>query len=269
MTDAPVAVAVTRLGIDVTHHPGFTIDRTNGSGDYLLVQFLAPILLRDIDGISLRKSGSCIIYAPGFPQWYRVSALGFSHHWLHASGPGMEPLLATYGLPINRVFVPIGMKDMSDLLEVIQRNLLVRPPFGEREVGIQVERLMLAWGRGLAAAGTSRPMVQAEAAVRRVRQELFAHLEAPWTLAELVRRSGLGRARFVARYVDLFGLSPIEDLIRARIDKARWILGMGERTVAEVAEAVGFRDVPHFSRTFRRRVGCAPSRYWHRQTVHW
>ena len=46
-----------------------------------------------------------------------------------------------------------------------------------------------------------------------------------------------------------------------RIDRARYLLMTTPSGVAEIADAVGFRDADYFSKVFRRFCSCAPSEY--------
>lgn len=57
------------------------------------------------------------------------------------------------------------------------------------------------------------------------------------------------------------GLSPAKKLQHIRMDHARRLLHTTEATVTEVAEAVGFRSVSHFTATFRRELGVLPKEF--------
>ncbi|WCT79440.1 helix-turn-helix transcriptional regulator [Novosphingobium humi] len=61
------------------------------------------------------------------------------------------------------------------------------------------------------------------------------------------------------------GISPRQFIVNARLDEAaRKIALCGDREptrIIDIALDVGFNDVSHFSRTFRRRFGCSPSRF--------
>ena len=46
-----------------------------------------------------------------------------------------------------------------------------------------------------------------------------------------------------------------------RIEKARQLLGDPARRIHEVAEMVGYSDVAHFSKSFKKYVGCTPGEY--------
>jgi len=72
-----------------------------------------------------------------------------------------------------------------------------------------------------------------------------AHLS-PFHLARLFKQS--------------LGVSPHQYLIQLRVNSARWLLtaGSGERSLAELANAVGFADQSHLTRHFKRVLGVTP-----------
>ena len=68
-----------------------------------------------------------------------------------------------------------------------------------------------------------------------------------WHLSKLLNRE-TGQSFF-----DLLG--------SMRIEKAQKLLMDPARRIHEVADAVGFSDVAHFSRSFKKTVGCTPGEY--------
>jgi AraC family transcriptional regulator len=58
-------------------------------------------------------------------------------------------------------------------------------------------------------------------------------------------------------------VSPHQYLIQVRVNNARSLLsaGSGERSLAEVASAVGFSDQSHLTRHFKRIVGVTPKQF--------
>jgi len=69
----------------------------------------------------------------------------------------------------------------------------------------------------------------------------------------------------LGHFVRLFRLhqdmSPREFVIQARMDKAKVLLKTTSLNISEISEATGYRDVYHFSRQFRQKVGSSPSGY--------
>ena len=57
------------------------------------------------------------------------------------------------------------------------------------------------------------------------------------------------------------GVSLRQYLIALRVNIAKELLATGEYTPSEAAQAVGFEDYPHFSKTFKRLTGNTPQEY--------
>lgn len=97
--------------------------------------------------------------------------------------------------------------------------------------------------------------------VRRGVEYLAANFASPVTrddLARILERSPAYVSRIFQREL---GLSPWEVLIHMRLERARELLLDADRTVIEVALAVGFNDPAYFARTFRRELGLSPQEY--------
>jgi len=81
-------------------------------------------------------------------------------------------------------------------------------------------------------------------------------------LAEAVHLSPFHLARL---FKEALGVSPHQYLIQVRVNSARSLLsaGSGERSLAEVASAVGFADQSHLTRHFKRILGITPKQFRH------
>lgn len=78
------------------------------------------------------------------------------------------------------------------------------------------------------------------------------------TLDQLARMACMSKRNFQRAFKRSVGTSPINYLLRTRIDKAEELLGTSEMPVAQVAQAVGFEDSNYFSRQFVRIKGSSP-----------
>ena len=90
---------------------------------------------------------------------------------------------------------------------------------------------------------------------------LHEHHAEPLRVAELARQAGLSRSQFDRQFHRLFGTPPREYLLRVRIHAASHLLEETDRKTTEIAQETGFYDHSHFSRTFRRIMGCSPRIY--------
>jgi transcriptional regulator GlxA family with amidase domain len=97
---------------------------------------------------------------------------------------------------------------------------------------------------------------QLAAAIR----QMHAHVERPWTMAELAKTAALSRSSFFERFTRVVGLPPMEYLLAWRMAVARDLLRQNTG-IAEVAERVGYASASTFSTAFSRHVGQPPSAY--------
>jgi len=84
-----------------------------------------------------------------------------------------------------------------------------------------------------------------------------------WHLSSQVAMSPFLFARV---FRDLVGMPPHKYLIRLRLERARHLLDSG-MAVTDACYAVGFNNVSHFIRSFRRRFNVAPSTVKRRSTT--
>ena len=87
---------------------------------------------------------------------------------------------------------------------------------------------------------------------------LHAAPDAPWTVNSLASRAAMSRSAFAARFREVLGQPVMSYLTELRIQLAVDLLHRGDRTVAEVATAVGYESDASFSRVFKRHLGTSP-----------
>jgi YesN/AraC family two-component response regulator len=88
-----------------------------------------------------------------------------------------------------------------------------------------------------------------------------AHLNSAVSLEQVSREAGMSKFRFCRYFKEIKGQTFRSYLTRRRIQRALELLRSGERNVSEVYLDVGFKDLSHFSRVFRKITGQLPSQY--------
>jgi AraC-like DNA-binding protein len=95
----------------------------------------------------------------------------------------------------------------------------------------------------------------------RARELLRETPETAPSIRDIARDAGLSHCHFIRRFAAVFGETPHQFRIGARLDQAKLLLAAGEQSVTEVCLEVGFASLGSFSDAFARRVGVAPSAY--------
>jgi len=92
------------------------------------------------------------------------------------------------------------------------------------------------------------------------------HYHEPVTRDELVNIADMSCASFCRIFKDTTGLSPMNYLIRLRIEKAAELLAENkEIRIIDVATKTGFENSAYFSRKFKEILGVAPKEYHKKQ----
>jgi AraC family transcriptional regulator len=94
--------------------------------------------------------------------------------------------------------------------------------------------------------------------IEMARERILQHPDEPHTLASLASSVGMSPFHFARVFRSLIGAPPHRLLRDVRLDRARAMLLDGE-TVTTTCYAVGFGNLSHFIRSFRRRFRVAPS----------
>jgi transcriptional regulator GlxA family with amidase domain len=105
-------------------------------------------------------------------------------------------------------------------------------------------------------ATTSRPIehTRLQRAVAMIEQQLWE----PPSLEQLAARAHLSPRQLQRLFNQHFGCGPHEFSRDVRLRYGRWLLKRTDRTVSDIADSCGFRDVPHFCRQFRALFNMSP-----------
>jgi YesN/AraC family two-component response regulator len=94
-------------------------------------------------------------------------------------------------------------------------------------------------------------------AVAYVETRLHTHV----SLDQVAREAGMSKFHFCRVFKSELGLTFREFLARRRIARAVELLRDPDRSLTDIYIEVGFKDMSHFSRVFRKLVGQSPSRF--------
>ena len=140
---------------------------------------------------------------------------------------------------------------------------LVRRDHGARVANQVAQRLVVAPHRvGDQAQFVARPVPQDEAArLARLLDRVRASPADDWTLATLADRAAMSVRTLQRQFQQSLGMSPIDWLVRERVEVARQMLETSARPLGQVAALAGFGSDESFRRHFRLAAGVSPTAY--------
>lgn len=204
--------------------------------------------------------------------------------------PNLLPYIATHAGPVEEstVLVAHGCASafahlIGELRRIGGTNIVVSDPtqtrgFAARSLDrrhhdafsnakmIYLDMIPLAEPRSAVPRDASSPVPPprgglAPGALRRVCEQLERQLDRKWSLNDLATIAGLSTCHFARAFRQSIGESPHRYLMRRRIVCASNLIRETDRTLADIALAMGFSDQSHFTRLFARHIGEAPRVY--------
>ena len=92
-------------------------------------------------------------------------------------------------------------------------------------------------------------------------RDRLREFDEPVSIAQVAREAAISPYHFIRQFQALFGETPHQYRIRARLERAKDLLESSDYSVTDVCMEVGFSSLGSFSDLFARRVGMPPSVY--------
>lgn len=223
--------------------------------NHAFLYFQGPVLVSG----KRYDAGACILYPEGTMHDY-VTLDGFVNSYIGFYAP--EDIFSKLSIKTGKVIFPDNCGEINDILrDICIENSEKRRGFEEAIVSLII-KLLVAISRGTEPENMKSRNVDIKNKLTALRARYLSNVLNPPDINDIITSSGLSRTHFYRLYTKLFGVSPKEDLIWARLDKAREILRSNpDMTIAGAALICGFADPPYFSRQFKQRYGYTPKNY--------
>lgn len=247
------------LGIDFRHSGNFLIDRPNGSGDNLIIIFKTPSVIRQNGVIQTVPAGSAVVYSKGEPQYYGAAGAEYINDWVHFDCDERDTFFDKIRLPFNTV-LHISAGGTEDILNMLSLEQVS----GGENSGECVDLLLRLLLAKLGGAGGSPRGNFRSVSLKALRAEIYRDPASCKSIAELSARLALSPSYFQSLYKKEFGVSCYEDVLSARLERAKYYLADTALSVKNIAELCGFENDTHFIRQFRRRTGMTATQFRNR-----
>jgi AraC family transcriptional regulator len=176
-----------------------------------------------------------------------------------------DPVLVRRAAPEPpRIESALGVRDgvVFGMAALVKRAHVVGAGLTDIEASTLAHRLVAhlvrAYGEGSPRATAAPAGVLDRRAVDRVTEFVDADLAATITLDRMAGVAALSPFHFARAFKAATGLAPHRFVTARRLEAAKAALLTSDASVVRVAHAVGFSNVSHFRRVFRREFGMAP-----------
>jgi AraC-like DNA-binding protein len=193
-------------------------------------------------------------YLPDEPHQIRALSNAWIYRWLTLDGELAVQVVRGFGFPQ----VPFQSNPCpTHLFDEIERMIRQSTPQAERScAGIAFNILTHAAGRDCS--GENR----VDEIVAGIKTELDSRIsDTNFGIEQLAERLGLHRSMVYRKFLASYGISPVEYLGRARVQKALTLLAQGSQPIADISLQCGFRDANYFTKVIHRATGQSPREF--------
>lgn len=180
-------------------------------------------------------------------------------YFVDFTGKDALPLIKQHGLAPGTVVQSSEPQEMMSIFDSLIRNGLKDTAYTKRICRVLVEHMILQAAQTVVPLGSvGSPAFETYQRCRRYIEKHHADLH---TLREVSKRCRVDAAHLCRLFRRYDHHTPYQYLVRLRMNRAAEKLRAPGVLVSEVADALGFSDPFHFSRTFKRVFGVSPSNF--------
>jgi AraC-like DNA-binding protein len=175
-----------------------------------------------------------------------------------------HPLLRDLPEVMHLSALPGRHRGLRAMVELLGDELETQPPGATAVAPSLVDALLVymlrAWLADTANAdGWSAAL--ADPVIARALAAIHAEPAHPWTVEQLAVSARLSRAAFARRFTARVGEPPLTYLTRWRMTTAARLLGETDKTLDQLATAIGYGSAFAFAKAFRREYATTPGDY--------
>ena len=234
----------------------FELDRPYGTNDYLFLHFKTPVIFTLSGETHHISPGTCILLSPGTAHAFYPENCDLVHDWVHFM-PSDCREFTRFGIDINNFFTPVSSDFITASVKRCELELINKDEFYEEVISAEMTGMFVKLKRQLSGNVSGNHTE----AFRLLRIDIYRNPDKYADTKEMAKSVNLSRSRFSVVYKEIFGVSPVQDHISAKVEKAAYLLSVGTFSLEKISEICGYQNIYHFIRQFRGVMGITPGQY--------
>lgn len=238
---------------------GFIIDRPNGYPAHTFINFISATQLT-VDGKSFDPRPHTFIFIPKNTPHFYQSSTALLHNWMHYDDESAA-LLRNSGIVENLLYTASDSDFITDIIADIEYEFFLNDENSKQMINLKLQELACMICRSQSPHSNMSVHSLDTNGIRNIRREILLHPEKNLSIKSLAAMAGMGESTFHHAYKSIFGITPMQDIILARIHAAENILQRENVHMYELAEQLGYSNEFHFIRQFKQHTGMTPKAY--------
>lgn len=207
------------------------------------------------------QPGELILMPEGVQQSYAcISERPFLKYWCHFSAKVGELNLFRILEPVH-VCVPENSAAVQAVFRELTRSARSDAVYAPLLARSKLMELFAQYLMNLKLDELSCKKLGAARKLTAVLDYIAEHIEQNITVHQLAEIAHMHPNYFMRLFKQQLGIPPIQYITRHKIDKAKELLVTTPASVSEIAVQLGFGDLFHFSRQFKKHAGLTPTEF--------
>ena len=236
----------------------FCINRKAGHELFTFLHFYNSVDISINGKIMKTEPHSIILYNPDTPQYFK-SKEPLIHDWFHFIGNINDLHFDTF--KPDFIFYPNNYQNIIKTVAELEREFFDDKPNKNFLIDLKIKELLIKIDRDLVSDNSNITYKQYINVFRLLRGEMLSSLNYNWSVSDMAKKVNLSESHFFVLYKKFFGITPIADLINARLNNAKNMLLFKNLLIDDIATELGYNNTTHFIRQFKSLVGITPSQY--------
>lgn len=237
---------------------GFRLERKTGMNAYTFWHFLNPVSITTFTGEVIKvNSDACYVCPPDIYQCF-ISDEPLIHDWFHFDTSTASDWLEA-GLEFNRVYYVTPGNFVSDYVQRVETEFATKSICYEKMINALLCEMFIKISRSQEKALPNSDEYMEP--FKKLRLKILKNLNEKWPIERMASEVNLSISHFHAIYKNIYGISPTQDIINARIASSCEILENTNIPISEISIMFGYSNQYHFTHQFSKIIGLSPAQY--------
>lgn len=157
--------------------------------------------------------------------------------------------------------IPVS-EAVSSLLSQALRESEIRDSYSNDMILCALEMALLTLLRSSKAEDAELPAISGEnQIIRRAQQYISTHIREKLSVPTVAKNIEISPSYLTALFHKHLGISPGEYIRRVKLQHSKQLIREGNLNFSQIAEALNYSTVHHFSRQFKEKFGITPTEY--------
>lgn len=249
------------IATDCVHDSDYVADRPAGRIDFLFIFVKTPSTFIIDNHIHSIIYPSVVLLDSYTPHKYFSNHMQYIDDYLHFAVIDREEFIAKLIFPLNQPIQISNNSFISDILKMIDKEFKLENRKSDEIYSLLIQLLMLKVGEEWSLYQKHNTDIPHYNDLLAIRNMILSNPNQIWTIEELAQRAHLSYAYFQVMYKKAFGTTCISDVINTKIAQAKLLLTSTTLSVNQISQELGYNEVYHFIRQFKKSTGYTPGAF--------